>query len=161
MASSSVCVPSVSHSHPPASLGDSLRTACRSAPGFYQITAFALGPSVCKILCAPFKHEVSTSPSPLGLLKLSLLAFKGKFSGVSSSQCRTTKLGSPRWGSELSLLEENLCNIIILYFVGCPSRGMGLDYIMSPPLLPVSLCFLLHVFSCRRSFLVDSGLLHQ
>ena len=71
MASSSVCVPSVSHNQPPASLGDSLRIAGRSDPGFYQIIAFALGLSVCEILCVPFKHEVSTSPSPLGFLKLS------------------------------------------------------------------------------------------
>ena len=29
------------------------------------------------------------------------------------------------WGSDLSLLSENLCNVIILQFVGCPPRVMG------------------------------------
>ena len=35
---------------------------------------------------------------------------------------------------------------------------MGFDYITSPPLLRVSLWFLLYVSSCRRSFLVGSSL---
>ena len=43
-------------------------------------------------------------------------------------------------------------------FVGHSPRGMGLDYIVNSPLLPVSLWFFLYVFSCRRSFLVGSGL---
>ena len=55
---------------------------------------------------------------------------------------------------------ENHCNIIILQFVGHPPRVMGLDYIASLPLLPVSLWFVLYVFSYRRSFLVGSVLFH-
>ena len=55
---------------PPTSLGDSPRSADRSGPGFYQITAFTLGPRTCEILCAPFHGEVSISPSPVGLPKL-------------------------------------------------------------------------------------------
>ena len=43
---------------------------------------------------------------------------------------------------------------------GFPPRGMGLDYIMSLPLLPISLWFLLFLFSCKRSFLVGSSLFH-
>ena len=42
-----------------------------SDPGFYQITAFALGPGEYQILCAPFKSDDSISSSPRGLLKLS------------------------------------------------------------------------------------------
>ena len=42
------------------------------------------------------------------------------------------------WGSELLLLWENLCNIIILQLVGCPHPGvMGFDYIVSLLLLLV------------------------
>ena len=78
-----------------------------------------------------------------------LLAFKSKYSGGSSSQCQTPGLGSLMWGSDLSLLWENLCNIIILQFVGHPPRGYGFACIVSLPLL---LWFLLYVFSCRRSF---------
>ena len=69
MAATSVCVPRMSHSCPPP-LQDSPRPAGRSDPGSYQITAFALGPSACWILCVPFKSEVSISPSPVELLQL-------------------------------------------------------------------------------------------
>ena len=41
-----------------------------------------------------------------------------------------------------------------LQLVGCPPKGMGLDYMVSSPLLPISVWLLLYVFSCRRSFLV-------
>ena len=56
---------------PPASLGDSPRSAGRSDPGSYQMFAFALGPKACEILCVPLKSKVSISPSSLGLPKLS------------------------------------------------------------------------------------------
>ena len=42
------------------------------------------------------------------------LTFKAKCSGGSSSQFQIPILGSLTWGSELSLLWENLCDIIIL-----------------------------------------------
>ena len=161
MAYTSVYVPSVRNSHPPASPGDSPRTTGRSGPGSCHLIAFALATSVYEILCAPFKSEVSISPTPVGFPKLAPLAFKAKCSGVSFSQCRTPRLGSLMWGSELSLLWENLCNITILQFVGCLPRDMGFDYIASPPLLLVSFWFLLYVFSYRRSFLVGSSLFHQ
>ena len=48
-----------------------------------------------------------------------------------------------------------------LLFVGCLPMDMGFDYISSPLLLPVSLWFLLCVFSCRRSFLVGSHLFQR
>ena len=56
------------HLHP-ASPGHS--PAGGSGPGSYEITALALGPGACEILCVPFKSEVSISPSPVGLLQLS------------------------------------------------------------------------------------------
>ena len=73
MTDTSVYAPRASHSHPrpPTSPGGSPRPKGRSGPGSYQITAFALGPSMCEILHAPFNCEVSTSPGPLGLPKLS------------------------------------------------------------------------------------------
>ena len=39
---------------PPASLGDSPRPAGRSGLDSYQVKAFALGSTVCEILCEPF-----------------------------------------------------------------------------------------------------------
>ena len=52
----------------PASPGDPPRPADRSGWGSYEITAFALGPGVCQILCVLFKSEVSISPNPVKLL---------------------------------------------------------------------------------------------
>ena len=66
MSATSICIPKVS----PTYLGDCPRAADRSGPGSYQITAFALGPGACEVLCVPFKSEVSIYPSPLGLPKL-------------------------------------------------------------------------------------------
>lgn len=57
---------------PPASLENSLRSAGRSDPGSFQITASALAPSVCEILCESFKSRVFISPSPVRFLKVSL-----------------------------------------------------------------------------------------
>lgn len=41
-------------------------------------------------------------------------------------------------------------------FVVTHLENLELDYIMTLPLLPVSLWFLLYIFSCRKSFLVGS-----
>ena len=62
--------------------------------------------------------------------------------------------GEPNTGFDASLLGENSANVIILLFVGCLSREVGLDYIMSLPLLPISLYFVFHIFSCRKSFML-------
>ena len=40
---------------------------------------------------------------------------------------------------------------------GSHTEDMGLDYIVSPPLLPVLLWFLLHIFNCKWSFLIVFG----
>ena len=53
-----------------------------------------------------------------------LLAFKARFSGHSTC-CSTPRLRSLTWGSELSLLWDNFCGIIIFWFVGGPSGGYG------------------------------------
>ena len=63
MAASSVFVPRVSFTSP--------RSASRSDPGSYQITASSQSPEAHESLCAPFKSEVSISPSSLGLPKVS------------------------------------------------------------------------------------------
>ena len=57
---------------PPASLGDTLRSAGASDLGYSQIIASALSPGAHEILCVLFKSGVSISPGPLGLLKVSL-----------------------------------------------------------------------------------------
>ena len=58
-------------------------------------------------------------------------------------------------GSDLYSLGKTSA-VIILSFVDHPPVGMQLDYITSVP-APVSLWFLLCIFSCRRSSLVGSS----
>ena len=48
--------------------GDPPRRAGRSGGGAYEVTAHALCPGACETLCAPFKHGVSVSPSPMACL---------------------------------------------------------------------------------------------
>ena len=83
------------------------------------------------------------------------MSYKAGFFGSSSSWCWTVKLQKLMWGSELLLLWENLCNIIVLQFLGLPPRIYGVWYIISPQCLLV-----LYDFSCRRSSLVGSSIFH-
>ena len=91
------------------------------------------------------------------------LVFPPVFWGL-SFWCQIPGLRSLTWGSGLSLLWENLCYIIILQFEDRPAKGYGI-WLYLPlqvcPYSPVSLWFLLYVFSCRRSFLVGSSFFHQ
>ena len=68
-----------------------------------------------------------------------LLAFKARFSGGSSSHCQTPRQGNLMWCSELSLLWENFCDIIIFQFMGCPSGGYEIWSYNSctPPAIPL------------------------
>ena len=70
MSGPSVFLPKISHSLI-ALLQETARPAGRSGPTSYQMTALALVPGVCGILCAPFNSKVSTSPSPVELMQLS------------------------------------------------------------------------------------------
>ena len=99
---------------------------------------FLLGAGMHKTLCASSKSGAFLSLSPV------------EFLGGPSSHCQTSRLGSLIWGSELSLLWENFCDIIVLWFVGCPPRGMDFDFIVIVPVLPP--CRGFFVFGCRISF---------
>lgn len=134
-----VSVTRVSHISPQ----DSPGSPGRSDPGSYPLTASALGSVVQENLCAPFKNEVSIPPALSFFQKQDPPGFEAKCSGSFASWSRTLRLGSLTWGSNHSLLWENLCNVIILQFVDRPLRDMGLECITSLPLLPVSLRFVL------------------
>ena len=96
----------------------------------------------------PFKSEVTVFPSPMRIL----LAFKAKLSGGLLPSSWTSQAGEPDTGLRiLILMEEPLqCN----HFSVCGStlRDMGLDFILSSPLPPVSLWFLLDVFIVEDLF---------
>ena len=61
----------------------------------------------------------------------------------------------------MSSLGRTSAAVIIFSFVSWLPGGTGLDCTMSPPFLAILLWFLLYIFSCRRSFLIDSSLPHQ
>ena len=70
------------------------------------------------------------------------LPFKAKYSGDSISQQETLRLESLTRGSELLLLWENLCDIIIFQFVGWPPIGYGV-WLYHECTLPTILLWLL------------------
>ena len=92
--------------------------------GSYQITAFALGHSVHEILCVPFKSAVSISPSHVELLQSSPAGLQSHMFCGLLFPVLDPQDGGLMWGSELSVLWEKLCNIIILQFTGCPPEGV-------------------------------------
>ena len=159
VSATSVCVPTVSHSHPPpcTSPGDSPRPAGRPDPGSYPVTAFALVPGTCEISCVPFKNEVSVFPSPVGLPKLSPSGLQSQMLWGLAFLVQDPRAGEP----DVGLRTLTPVGIIILQFVGRPPRCVGFDYIReSIPPTHLSHCGSFFVFSCRRSFLVASILFH-
>ena len=116
------------HSEPqltPTSLGDPPRPAGRSGSGSYVVTALPWVPVHVK----PYVHLSRVESLFLSVLCSSCTqapkAFKAKCSGGYSFQCQTPRLGSLMGSSELSLLWENLCDIIIFQFVSHPLSGYG------------------------------------
>ena len=142
----------------PASAGDPPIPAGRSAPGSYEAIAFFPWVLMNMRCCVwlPRGEFLSFPPSPVEFLQTPL-AFKARFSGGSSSHCQTPRVASLTWGSELSLLWENFCGIIIFQFVACPPGCMGFDFVTIAPLLP-SHCGFFFVFGCRITFLVGSSI---
>ena len=124
MAAASVCVPTVS----PSCLLPLWEAPQDQQVGLTQSPFKLLLPSgvlECEILCAPLRAE-SLFPTVVWLsYKQALLAFKAKHSGGSSFRCRTHRLGSPMWGSDRSILGQNLCNYDYPPVCGPPTRECG------------------------------------
>ena len=108
-----------------------------------------LKPCVC-----PLRVEFIFTPVLWSSCTQALLAFKAKCSGGSFSWFQIPKLGNLMWGSELSLQQENLYNIIISNVWVAHLEGMRFDYITKAPLL-LSFGFFF-VFGCKTYFLVGS-----
>ena len=117
------------HSEPqptPDSPGDSPRFVGTPSPGSYGVTALCWVSVYMKpCVCRP-RVESLLPPVVRSSCIQALLAFKAKCFGDSSSGCQTLRLGILTWGSGLSLLWENLCNIIIFQCVGHPPNGYGI-----------------------------------
>ena len=100
----------------PASPGDSLRSASGSDPGFFQITGSVLELKAYEVLHSPFKSRVSVSYSPPALSYASSSGLQYQIFWGLIFPVQDTKGGDPdvglgtlMWGSEPSLLGENLC----------------------------------------------------
>ena len=128
---------------PPTSPGDSSRPAGRSGPGSYQITAFALGPRVHEILCAPFKSEVSYFPSPVGLLQLSPAGFQSQMLWGLILLVLDLQTGEPDVGLRTLTAVGEPLQYNYSPGVCCPPKGevWNFDYIMCMPLLSCWGCF--------------------
>ena len=103
---------------PPVSVSPGWVTALYKQVGLAQVPInLMLLPLV--LLCMRFcVHNLSVKPLFLLILWSScnqfLLNFKAEYSGGSSSWCWILRLGSLMYISELLLLWENICNVIIL-----------------------------------------------
>ena len=153
----SVLSPTVSHSQPLPHHGTLQDPQVGLAQAPMESLLCAGSPVHVKSCVHPPRVESLFPPVLWSSCTQALLAFKVKCSGGSSSWCQTLRMGSLTWGSELSLLWGNLCDIIIFQFVCHPPAGMGFDYITKAPLL-LSLCGFFFVFGWKISFLVGSSL---
>ena len=130
------------------------RSAGGPDPGSFQITASPLCPGTCDVLCGPFKSGIFVFHSPLALPRMSCWSSKANVLGAHSSS------GSLHWGAQCGgqtprSLGSTSATVFIFPFVGHPP-SVGLNFTASPPLLPTLLWFLLYIFSCRRSSLLES-----
>lgn len=147
LAAARVFAPRVSHScPPPASPGDLPQDMGDPAklPSRYGFRPWVLEHKRFRV--CPLR--VVFPPSPVELPKLSLAGLKSQMLGGVSPPCRTPSRGAWCAAQRLTPAGGILCDVLLLQSVVNP-WGCGVDCIASPPLPPVSLGFLLYVFSCR------------
>lgn len=121
---------------PPRRLSKSTHSSC---PNSYWVPSLPSDPVYMNTCVWPSVWWCSFTQGPL--------AFNAKWSGGYYSQGQIPRLGRLMWASELSLLWENLSDIVIFTFGCCPSRMYDI-YIAKMPLLS-SYCGLFFVFGCR------------
>ena len=103
------------------------------------------------------KNEVFISSSPMALLELSLTCFQNQMLWESVFLLPELRSGQPDRKLRTPSIRKQVFSSLLVIHLG----NTGFNFIRSPPLLPVSLWFLLYVFSCGTSFLVGSSLLHH
>lgn len=104
----------------PTSLGDLPKPAGRSGQSSCRVTALPQVPGHMRP-CVSSRSGVCAPPVLSSLYTQALLTFKARCSGGFSFQGQTPRLRSMTWGSGLSFLWGNLCNIF--QFVGAPHPG--------------------------------------
>ena len=130
--------------------GEPSRPPSRSGPGFHGVTD--LGPNTSKTFYVLSQSRVCFPPVLWRFCTQAPLASKPNALGTPASDARSPGWGAWQWGSELSLLWENLCNIIIFQFVSCLPNGYGIW--LNHGNAPLSCCGFFFVFGCRISFLL-------
>ena len=135
----SLC-PQGSPSGPPASPGGSPRLASGFDIGFFQITASQSCISEWVRFCVrPLRVESFFSTALWLSCMQALLAFKARYSGGSSTWCRSPGLGSLMWGLNSLLLGEDLCICDYPLICGSPAHGCGscLYWVSTTPTHPI------------------------
>ena len=138
--------------------------ADRSGLLSYEVAAFPLGFGVHEALSASSKSVLfppvlwnSWAQTPLTTRARS---FGGSSSHWQTAPCpqATPSIGSLMWGSELLILWENFCVIIIFQFVGC-SHGMYGIWFYHDYTPPTILLWLILCLWTKGIFLVDTTVL--
>ena len=111
-------VPAISHSCTPHQAGDSPTPAGRSRSGSYVVTTFYPESWRTHDLVCTLKELSFCFPPPCGIPGIKLHWSLN----LDSLGLLLLLLGSPMWGSELSLLWQNFCGIIVFQSVGHPSE---------------------------------------
>ena len=112
---------------PPTSAGDPPTLVGRSASVSYRVTAPSSWVLVHTLLCVCPPRVGCLFPPVLAKSCNQIpLAFKVRFSGNSSSCCRTPRLGSLTWGSEPSLQWVDFCGVSVLQFVSHTPSSYGI-----------------------------------
>ena len=124
------------------SLSRKPRPAGMTGPGSCQVTCFALGACVHKILCAPIKTEVSIFPSPVGLLLL----------GPAGWHLPGARPQVPE--SNPLFRREDPKPVIYPFTSGSPTRDVVSEQITSSPLPLGSAWFFLYCPGSRRDILL-------
>ena len=131
---------------PPAFPGDPPILAGRSGPASYEVTASSPWVLVCTPPCVrPPKVELLLPPVLWNSSNQTLLVFKARFCGGTSSCCQNPRLGHLTWDSGLPLLWQNLCDVIVFLFVHCPPSEYG-TWLYPSCATPAILLWLLHLW---------------
>ena len=137
-----------------ATSSDFPRPVGRSGPGSYESHCFALGSGVCQILHVPSKSEVSLSPGPVVILKLSLPGLQSHMLWALIFLIQEFQAGEPNQGLRILTIGGELCSTV-LQFVGCLLRVWDLIISWLYPSY-LSHCGSFFISSSKKSFLVSS-----
>lgn len=106
-------------------------------------------------LCVHPLRAESMFPTALWHSHMQTLASKPDLLGACFLSAGHLGSGAQRGAQNSCFLEKTFAVVIILSFVVCLAGDVGLDSIMSLPLLPVSLWFFLYICSCGKCIQVS------